>query len=92
MIVDGKSTTDVRFMFAAYVNEQHPFVEKVLREALDDGIVDSFSGYVIISVAAARRHGILPIAFRSDSKFTPVPAAEDSSDDDSNDDSESDRK
>ncbi len=43
MIVDGKSVTDVRFMFAAYVNEQHPFVEKVLREALDEGIVDSFS-------------------------------------------------
>jgi hypothetical protein len=45
MIVDGKSLTDLRFMFAAYVNEQHPFVEKVLREALDEGIVDSFSGY-----------------------------------------------
>jgi hypothetical protein len=45
MIVDGKSLIDVRFMFAAYVNEQHPFVEKVLREALDQGIVDSFSGY-----------------------------------------------
>jgi hypothetical protein len=50
------------------------------------------SGYVIISVADARKHGILPIAFRSDSKFSPVPAALDSSDDDSNDDSESDRK
>jgi hypothetical protein len=46
------------------------------------------SGYVIISVADARRHGILPIAFRSDAKFTPVPAALDSSDDDSDDDSE----
>jgi hypothetical protein len=45
MIVDGKSVTDLRFMFAAYVNEQHPFVEKVLREALNEGIVDSFSGY-----------------------------------------------
>ena len=48
------------------------------------------SRYIIISVADARRHGILPIAFRSDAKFTPVPAAEDSSDDDSDDDSESD--
>jgi hypothetical protein len=45
MIVDGKSVTDLRFMFAASVNEQHPFVEKVLREALDEEIVDSFSGY-----------------------------------------------
>jgi hypothetical protein len=32
-------------MFAAYVNEQHPFVDKVLREALDTQIVDSFTGY-----------------------------------------------
>jgi hypothetical protein len=32
-------------MFAAYVNEQHPFVDKVLREALDGGVVDSFTGY-----------------------------------------------
>jgi hypothetical protein len=45
VIVDGDSVTDVRFRFAAYVNEQHPFVDKVLREALDDGIVESFSGY-----------------------------------------------
>jgi hypothetical protein len=37
--------TDISFMFAAYVNEQHPFVDKVLREALDGGIVDSFTGY-----------------------------------------------
>jgi hypothetical protein len=32
-------------MFAAYVNEQHPFVDKLLREALDDGVVESFTGY-----------------------------------------------
>lgn len=37
--------TNTRFMFAAYVNEQHPFVDKMLREALDTKIVDSFSGY-----------------------------------------------
>ena len=37
--------TDISFMFAAYVNEQHPFVDKVLREALDEGVVDSFTGY-----------------------------------------------
>jgi hypothetical protein len=33
-------------------------------------------------VADARKRGILPIAFRSDARFTPVPTAEDSSDDD----------
>lgn len=39
------SVTDVSFVFASYVNEQHPFVDKVLREALNSGIVDSFTGY-----------------------------------------------
>lgn len=36
---------DTKFAFAAYVNEQHPFVDKLLREALDLGIVDKFDGY-----------------------------------------------
>lgn len=36
---------DVSYTFAAYVNEQHPFLDKVLREALDNGVVDSFYGY-----------------------------------------------
>jgi hypothetical protein len=45
-IVHGDDpATDISFMFAAYVNEQHPFVDKILREALDSGIVDSFTGY-----------------------------------------------
>jgi hypothetical protein len=44
-IVEDEHTTDVSFVFAAYVNEQHPFVDKVLREALDANVVDSFSGY-----------------------------------------------
>jgi hypothetical protein len=41
---DGKPV-DVCFMFAAYVNEQHPFVDKMLRESLDTKVVDSFTGY-----------------------------------------------
>jgi hypothetical protein len=41
---DGE-VVDTSYMFAAYVNEQHPFVDKLLREALDDGIVESFTGY-----------------------------------------------
>ena len=48
-VVEGEEgeedVTDLSFMFAAYVNEAHPFVDKVLREALDTGIVDSFTGY-----------------------------------------------
>lgn len=41
---DGKWRS-VRFMFAAYVNEQHPFADKILREALDTEVVNSFTGY-----------------------------------------------
>jgi len=44
-VIEDEETHDVSFMFAAYVNEQHPFVDKVLREALDAGVVDSFTGY-----------------------------------------------
>lgn len=40
-----EETTEIGFVFAAYVNEQHPFIDKILREALDGGIVDSFTGY-----------------------------------------------
>ncbi|MFO0916274.1 MAG: hypothetical protein U0795_25165 [Pirellulales bacterium] len=42
---DGDEVIDTSFAFAAYVNEQHPFVDKLLREALDRGVVTSFRGY-----------------------------------------------
>ncbi len=41
--VDGETVTEMNMVFAAYVNEQHPFVDKLLREALDIGVVDSFT-------------------------------------------------
>jgi hypothetical protein len=41
---DGEYT-DMGWMFAAYVNENSPTVEKVLKEALGTKIVDSFAGY-----------------------------------------------
>jgi hypothetical protein len=44
-ITEGDDTRDVSVVFAAYVNEDHPFVDKLLREGLDTGIVDSFDGY-----------------------------------------------
>lgn len=44
-VAKGGKWQSVRFMFAAYVNEQHPYVDKVLREALDTKLVDSFTGY-----------------------------------------------
>lgn len=36
---------DLSWMFAAYVNENHPFVDTLTREAIDSRIVDSFSAY-----------------------------------------------
>jgi hypothetical protein len=42
---DPEQVEDVSFTFAAYVNEQHPFVDKLLREALDIGTIPRFTGY-----------------------------------------------
>ena len=36
---------DFNWLFAAYVNEDHPAVDQILKEALDSGVVDSFTGY-----------------------------------------------
>ncbi|WP_173081837.1 hypothetical protein [Fundidesulfovibrio magnetotacticus] len=36
---------DTSWLFAAYVNENHPAVQQILREALSVGEVSSFSGY-----------------------------------------------
>jgi len=37
--------TDISFLFAAFVNEDHPIVDQILKEALSARIVDSFLGY-----------------------------------------------
>jgi hypothetical protein len=38
-------SSDLGFMFAAYVNENHPYIDKLLKEALETEIVDNFAGY-----------------------------------------------
>ncbi len=43
-LLDGDDSEDISWMFAAYVNENHPLVEKILKEALDKDN-ESFSGY-----------------------------------------------
>ncbi len=45
LVYEGDVPRDISFTFAAYVNEQHPYLDKLLREALDFGMVDSFDGY-----------------------------------------------
>ena len=44
-VQEGDRSLDIACVFAAYVNEQHPFIDKLLREALDGGVVESFTGY-----------------------------------------------
>lgn len=36
---------DLSWLFAAYVNENHPWIDGLLKDALQTGIVDSFTGY-----------------------------------------------
>lgn len=42
---DDEEDLDFNWLFAAFVNEDHPIVDEILRDALATGIVDSFSGY-----------------------------------------------
>lgn len=40
-----ESWADISFLFAAYVNESHPMIDVILKEALKTKVVDSFTGY-----------------------------------------------
>ena len=42
-VTDGSA--DLGWMFAAYVNEDHPFIDKILKEALSTKITNNFAGY-----------------------------------------------
>ncbi len=44
MVGDGK-LNDFRWLFAAYVNEDHPQIEQILIDILEQGIVKRISGY-----------------------------------------------
>ncbi len=66
---DDATADDLSWMFAAYVNENHPWIDGILKEALDAKLVDSFDGYqsgdpdkVIAQVYAIwhvlQRHGL----------------------------------
>jgi hypothetical protein len=66
-VEDGSA--DLGWMFAAYVNENHPYLDKVLQEALATKIADAFDGYqandptdvlkqAFALWAAVQKHGI----------------------------------
>jgi hypothetical protein len=42
---DDQPADDLSWMFAAYVNENHPWIDGILKEALEAKLVDSFDGY-----------------------------------------------
>jgi hypothetical protein len=42
---EEETYSDYSWLFAAYVNEDHPWVDQTLKEALDTDIVTSFDGY-----------------------------------------------
>lgn len=42
---DEEPADDLSWMFAAYVNENHPWIDGILKEALEAELVDSFDGY-----------------------------------------------
>ncbi len=42
---DSEDFDDFSWLFAAYVNENHPEVDIILKEALESGIVTDFDGY-----------------------------------------------
>ncbi len=42
----GQNGTNLDFLFAAYVNENHPQVQEILKEALKTGTVKQFDGYL----------------------------------------------
>lgn len=44
-ITNGTKSHDTSIFFAAYVNEEHPMIDKLLSEALATRIVDRFPGY-----------------------------------------------
>lgn len=43
--LDNENWANTGSLFAAYVNEDHEWIDTILKEALDTRLVDSFSGY-----------------------------------------------
>jgi hypothetical protein len=42
---EDSETSDYAWLFTTYVNENHPWVDKILKEALETRIITSFDGY-----------------------------------------------
>lgn len=49
---NGSEIVDTRWLFAAYVNEDHPYIQQILSDILSQGIVTRITGYQNGSKAA----------------------------------------
>ncbi|MBR3725650.1 MAG: hypothetical protein IKN11_09720 [Bacteroidales bacterium] len=45
VIDDGGNLHDFRWLFAAYVNEEHPYIDSILSDIMQQGIVSKITGY-----------------------------------------------
>jgi hypothetical protein len=45
-IYDGDDVEDISWTFSAYVNEDHPELEPILKKAIEQGTISSFCGYL----------------------------------------------
>jgi hypothetical protein len=45
VVEDEENTSDYTWLFSVYVNENHPWVDRLLKEALETDIISSFDGY-----------------------------------------------
>ncbi|NOU61751.1 hypothetical protein [Marinifilum caeruleilacunae] len=45
IINEDGTYTDLKWMFGAYVNEDHPKIDNILQDALKTGLINSFIGY-----------------------------------------------
>lgn len=45
VIDDDGHLHDFRWLFAAYVNEEHPFIDSILTDILDQGVISRITGY-----------------------------------------------
>lgn len=42
---EDEPPSDLSWLFAAFVNENHPWIDGILKETLEGGLIDSFTGY-----------------------------------------------
>lgn len=74
-MVKGKTTRfrSTGVCFAAYVNEEHPMIDKLLREALNSGLVSRFLGYQADSAQVCRQvYALWHTLQRRDFKYSSV--------------------